>query len=96
MARTTVDDGRIDRFRADVHGRVIRPGDPDYDDARAVWNGMIDRYPSLIVRCAGVADVASAVEFAREQDLPLSVRGGGTTWPEPRSVTTGSSSTARR
>ena len=77
MARSIVNDERIERFRADVHGVVIQPDDDDYDDARAVWNGMIDKYPRLIVRCRGVADVIRAVEFARESDWPLAVRGGG-------------------
>ncbi|WP_226041878.1 FAD-binding oxidoreductase [Natrinema sp. DC36] len=59
------------------HGDVLRPSDEGYEDARAVWNGMIDRYPALVARCAGVADVVAAVNFARDHDLPLAVRGGG-------------------
>jgi FAD/FMN-containing dehydrogenase len=55
---------------------VIRPGDAGYDEARAVWNGAIDRHPALIVRCAGVADVMRAVEFARSEQLVVAVRGG--------------------
>ena len=58
-------------------GDVVRPGDSDYDDARAVWNGMIDKRPHVIARCRDVADVISAVEFAREEDLLVAVRGGG-------------------
>ena len=77
MAQHATDDERIERFEAGLHGDLIRPDDPDYDDARAVWNGMIDRRPALIARCAGVADVVDAVNFARETDLPLAVRGGG-------------------
>lgn len=62
-----------ERFR----GSLIRPDDDGYDDARAVWNGMIDRYPALIARCRGVADVIDAVNIAREYDLLIAVRGGG-------------------
>jgi FAD/FMN-containing dehydrogenase len=58
-------------------GTVIAPGDDHYDDARAVWNGRVDRRPRLIARCSGTADVAAAVRFAREHDLPIAVRGGG-------------------
>jgi FAD/FMN-containing dehydrogenase len=58
-------------------GEVIAPDDPDYDEARAVWNGTVDRRPRLIARCSGTADVAAAVRFARERDLEMAVRGGG-------------------
>jgi FAD/FMN-containing dehydrogenase len=60
-----------------LRGEVLRPTDDRYDAARAIWNGMIDRHPALIVRCAGAADVVAGVAFAREHDLLLSVRGGG-------------------
>ncbi|MFC6887065.1 MULTISPECIES: FAD-binding oxidoreductase [Actinomadura] len=60
-----------------LHGPVLRPGDAGYDAARRVWNGRIDRRPGLIARCAGAADVAAAVRFAREGGLELSVRGTG-------------------
>ena len=52
-------------------------GEEGYDEARRVWNGAIDRRPALIARCAGADDVAVAVRYAREHDLPVSVRGGG-------------------
>ena len=77
MAQHAIDDEQIEQFEASLHGALIRPDDPDYDDARAVWNGMIDKRPALIARCAGVADVISAVAFARENDLLVAVRGGG-------------------
>jgi FAD/FMN-containing dehydrogenase len=64
-------------FRASLHGEVILPDDDGYDSARRVWNGMIDKYPALIIRCATRADVTHAVEFARLQHLPVAVRGGG-------------------
>ena len=60
-----------------LQGELIRPGDSGYEAARKVWNGMIDRYPAAIVRVASVEDVVAAVKFAREQDLAISVRGGG-------------------
>jgi FAD/FMN-containing dehydrogenase len=67
----------VEAFKATLRGPVLQPGDPGYDDARAIWNAMIDRRPALIVRCAGTADVVAAVNFARENGLPLAVKGGG-------------------
>jgi len=64
-----------------LRGELIRPDDPDYDEARSIWNGAHDRRPALIVRCRGVADVLKAVEFARSEGLPLAVRGGGHSIP---------------
>jgi FAD/FMN-containing dehydrogenase len=58
-------------------GGVIAPGQDEYDDARAVWNGAVDRRPRLIARCSGTADVAAAVRFARDHGLEIAVRGGG-------------------
>jgi FAD/FMN-containing dehydrogenase len=60
-----------------LQGEVVRPGDDDYDRARRVWNARVDRRPALIVRPHGVGDVIEAVDFARTNDLPLAVRGGG-------------------
>ena len=64
-AEAVIDDAAMQRLREHVRGSVIRPGDDGYDDARKIWNGMIDRRPGLIVRCAGVSDVIDAVNFAR-------------------------------
>jgi FAD/FMN-containing dehydrogenase len=58
-------------------GEVIRPGHDEYDDARVVWNGTVDRHPRLIARCRSTADVVAAVRFARARDLEIAVRGGG-------------------
>jgi FAD/FMN-containing dehydrogenase len=64
-------------LRGSIAGDVITGGDDGYDAARAVWNGMIDRHPALVVRCSNTSDVVEAVRFAREHDLPIAVRGGG-------------------
>ena len=64
-------------FRASLHDELILPDDHGYDSARRVWNGMIDKYPAMIVRCATHGDVTRAVEFARLQQLPVAIRGGG-------------------
>ncbi|MCC7077583.1 MAG: FAD-binding oxidoreductase [Acidimicrobiia bacterium] len=58
-------------------GELLRPADPGYEEARRVWNGVIDRRPALIARCLGGADVARAIRLAREADVPATVRGGG-------------------
>ncbi|MFP4590513.1 MAG: FAD-binding oxidoreductase [Halobacteriales archaeon] len=68
---------RIEQFSVGFHGDLIRPDEATYDDARAVWNGMIDKRPALIAQCRGVADVVTAVDFVRENDLDVSIRGGG-------------------
>lgn len=67
----------IDRFRVHFQGKVIVPKDDEYDEVRQVWNAMIDRKPALIARCTSAECVLQAVNFAREHDLLLSVRGGG-------------------
>ena len=64
-------------LKAQLHGELICPNDRGYDASRKVWNGMIDIYPALIVRCADVVDVVHAVQFAREHHLLAAVRGGG-------------------
>ena len=74
---TILGNGTLQELRDTLRGGLLVPGDARYDPARAVWNGMIDRHPALIVRCAGVADVISAVQFARSQGLVVAVRGGG-------------------
>lgn len=71
------DESAFEPLHDRLRGSLVRPTDEDYDDARAVWNGMVDKYPAAIARCAGAADVMAAVDFAREHDLLLSVRGGG-------------------
>ena len=74
---TILDPEVVQAFATTVRGQVLSPGDEGYDDARAIWNGLIDRKPALIVQCTGAADVVDAVNFAREHDLLLSVKGGG-------------------
>jgi FAD/FMN-containing dehydrogenase len=72
-----VSTAKIDEFASSLRGRLIRPGDADYDSARMVYNAMIDRRPALIARCANVADVIRSVNFGRDNDLTLAIRGGG-------------------
>ena len=74
---TPLDPEALQAFVEGVRGVVLTSGDPGYDDARGIWNGLIDRRPALIVQCTGAADVVDAVNFAREQGLLLSVKGGG-------------------
>jgi FAD/FMN-containing dehydrogenase len=72
-----LDESSLVKFKQALRGRLIRPEDPSYNSARAVWNGMIDRRPAMIVRCADSQDVIQTVKFARQSNLPVSVRGGG-------------------
>ena len=72
-----IDQATVEEFRVSLGGELIQPKDEGYDDARTVWNAMIDKRPALIARCSGTADVIAAVNFAREHNLLLSVRGGG-------------------
>ena len=67
----------VDSFRRSFSGTVIGPEDAEYDKARSVWNGAIDRRPAAIARCATAQDVAAAIRYARAQGLEISVRGGG-------------------
>lgn len=74
---TMVSAAAIEAFTARLRGRVLVATDAAYDEARTIWNGMIDRRPGLIVQCAGAADVVNAVRFAAENQLLVAVRGGG-------------------
>lgn len=74
---TVLGEATLVDLRAAVAGEVITPREPDYDDARRVWNGAIDRHPAVIARCTGTTDVVNAIEFARSEGLPIAVRGGG-------------------
>ena len=70
-------DSALAHLRTRFTGQLLCPGDTDYDSARRVWNGAIDRRPTVVARCATVDDVRAALSFAREHDLPMAVRGGG-------------------
>lgn len=72
-----LDEEAVAGFAAGIRGDVIRRTDPAYEQARKVYNAMIDKHPELIVECVDVADVIHSVDFAREQELPLAIRGGG-------------------
>jgi FAD binding domain len=76
-----VDRAALGEQSASFEGDLVRPGDATYDGHRRVWNGSIDRFPALIARCRGVADVMTAVKFARSTGLPVAVRGGGHSYP---------------
>lgn len=84
LSLTTLEGGQtmigapaIDALAAQLRGTVLLPTDASYDEARAVWNAMIDRRPGLIIRCRGAADVVCAVRFARDNGLLVAIRGGG-------------------
>src|ERR1700726_60437 len=72
-----LEEATVQKLADSLRGPLLGPGEGSYDEARKVWNGMIDRRPALIARCAGVADVIAAVRFARTHELLVSVRGGG-------------------
>jgi len=75
--QTTLASDSVDSFRAGLRGSLCLPGEPGYDEARTIWNGMYHRQPAVIVRAAGVADVIQTVKLAREHRLLLAVRAGG-------------------
>ena len=77
MKQTTLKEKELTELSSHVHGEVIRPGDGEYEGARRVWNGLIDRLPNLIVRCRTGGDVSRAVRFARERGLSVTVRAKG-------------------
>ena len=74
---TDLKEAAVAEFTSSLRGELLHSGDDGYDEARAIWNGLIDRRPALIARCTGTADVISAVDFARRHHLLLAVRGGG-------------------
>jgi FAD/FMN-containing dehydrogenase len=73
----TLNGAQVDSFKKELKGDLLTSGDPGYDEARTIWNAMIDRRPAIIVQPAGAEDVIAAVNFARENELLLSIRGGG-------------------
>jgi len=77
MPEHTLVAAAVDDLASGFGGTLLQPGADGYDEARKVWNGLFDRSPALIAQCAGTADVVAAVNFARENDLLVSVRGGG-------------------
>src|SRR5688500_6739541 len=72
-----IEEGAVREFAASLRGELVRPEENGYDSTRAVFNGMINKHPALIVRCAGTSDVIRGVDFARTHDLLLAVRSGG-------------------
>ena len=74
---TSVSSDAVDALAGAITGEVLTSGSPQYDEARSIWNAMIDKRPGVIVECAGADDVVAAVNFAREHQLLVAVRGGG-------------------
>ena len=77
MATVPLERTTIESFSEQLRGNVLQPGDEGYDEARTVWNAMIDKDPLLIAQCTGAADVMVSVNFARDLNMPLAVKGGG-------------------
>ncbi|MEB8345427.1 FAD-binding oxidoreductase [Flavobacteriaceae bacterium KMM 6898] len=76
----TIDDvipSKVEEFKAQLRGKIVIPSDKNYNESRKIYNAMIDKYPAMIVKCVDVADVIYSVNFARENDLLLAIRGGG-------------------
>jgi hypothetical protein len=78
--KAEIADAVFEELRTAFRGKLIAPDDEEFDEARHIWNGMIDRRPGLIAQCSGAADVIAAVRFAGTHSL-LAVRGGGHSWP---------------
>ncbi len=76
-AQAVLEGAAVKAFKASLRGELLCPDDHDYDRARKIWNGMVDRRPAMIVQCAGVADVINAVNFVRRKNLLVTVRSGG-------------------
>src|SRR5262245_3978480 len=74
---STLSPDRLHALRTRFRGHRMHPDSDAYESARKVWNGMIDKRPAAILRCKSIADVQSAVRFARENSLPIAIRGGG-------------------
>jgi FAD/FMN-containing dehydrogenase len=77
MTATALDESKLQSLQTSFRGQLLQPTDPGYDEARTVWNAMIDRRPALIARCTEAADVVAAINFARDNNLVVSIRGGG-------------------
>ena len=77
MTDTRLDTAAVESFVSNLRGQLLRPGDDGYDEARTIWNAMIDKHPALIARCADASDVAQSVNFARDTGLLVSVHGSG-------------------
>ena len=76
-ADTVLKDAVVAELRESLRGELLYPSDAGYNEARSIWNAMFDKRPALIVRCAGVSDIISSVNFARTNSIPVAVRGGG-------------------
>ena len=77
----SIENTLVEEFQGGLRGPLLRPKSDGYEAARKLWNGMFDRRPALIARCAGTADVIRAVNFARDHRLHVAVRGGGHSFP---------------
>ena len=76
-AQKNIDKCKLEQFKSDFRGSVLSTEDHGYEQARKIWNGMFDKRPAFIARCIGTSDVIKAVNFARGNDLEISVKGGG-------------------
>ena len=84
-----MNDDALTTLAQSLRGALIKPGDPEYEEARKLYNAMIDKRPLAIARCADVADVIAAVNFGRDNKLPIAIRGGGHNGPGLGSVDNG-------
>ena len=92
-----LNDAILAKLKTSLRGELIQRSDQRYEEVRKLYNGMIDKRPLAIARCADVADVIAAVQFGRDNELPIAIRGGGHNGPGLGSVaTTAWSSTCRR